>query len=562
MNKRTNAKAHARRQNLRRVLDHLRDRSESHHGYGQTRRERRAVIRRTDWALTRILQLQSMWSDRLGHHVFPSEAIFLSMFTNEIPDDFYMGVRFVRDYGCPNTRYGHNPAVLLKATRDAYATWQEESESTSLPHLDTLDDGDFRTVDTGDLFHTDDTYYCDACDEYHSDTVDSIEVITGLAGTQTVRSETHCRGSNSSFYCDVSDAHYCDSRYTMSSTSSGDTICHEYADAAGWYWDDDDDVWRDESGSSSSSSIPGYHNGNRSGLRSVLNTMQGSVPATAGDRMFGVEVEVNFDAGYSSMLSWYEQNRDSSACIERDGTLNDMTGVEIISPPLPLTSWQQGNWFTDLIEAARKAGARGWQHRGDHGVHVNCDLRGLSRTECAMFYATVNNLSSVFISVSGRVPWRGGYHKVSRLNAGSDDIMYDMARLTGMSADDKYQACRLNHYADCPMAEVRTFGSNVRPGALREYIELCSSVIEFVREAFASGSERLLGPVGSDGDGTQLVPAMRILNNTHQQYLAFLGERSDYPSISRLLSTIGVLSSADDEVAGDAMDRDEAESAD
>ena len=119
--------------------------------------------------------------------------------------------------------------------------------------------------------------------------------------------------------------------------------------------DDDDEEGRDDG-------IFEYHDSHRPWNRT---TVEGEV--------YGVELEVYApDRGDFAAYA-----RDLGFLAERDSSLCEDHGVEIIGAPLHFESYYQvnGPWIK-LLSYARTTGIRGWRAGCGYGIHVNINRRG------------------------------------------------------------------------------------------------------------------------------------------------------------------------------------------
>lgn len=411
--------------------------------------------------LDAMADLRKLWAGRLNQSVDTYTAFCFSCLTNSI-NPFDEDVRWV---------FNDNERLSVKAA-ESFNDWRSELDRDALPFGE-FDPEDHCLVAVGKYYeYEEDTWWCDHCDERHGASEDSTEVVTRLNGTRPVAYATVCSNANY-FYCDYSGEYYDGDIFNSAESDRHDTVCDEVMRASDWYWDEENDRWTEDD--PSEGTIPDYHDGNRSAIRRAVDQMARHPLTNRKYRRYGIEMEVDFDSR-DDAIEWYNDQIPTDACIERDGSLNRGTGVEIISTPIPLTEWRSDNWYTNLLATARDAGATAWRHRATYGCHVNVDLRGVTDQQVALFVALVNNMESLYAIVSGRRKvYNGGYTKVERFDPNAPLLGVDNYIRLG----SKYQPVRVEHMSepDLRYAEVRTFGANLRPGAVLEYIELVDATL-------------------------------------------------------------------------------------
>lgn len=367
------------------------------------------------------------------------------------------------------------------------------------------------------------TWYCEECDCKHTDDVSANEVVTSMNVCGRVMAYATACDEMSSFYCNESDRHYCASEFNEGNTTSGNTICCEWAETQDEWCCNDDDEWT--TSPESDTEIPDYHDADRSIIRRALGEMHSeTITVTKLTRRFGVEIEMEF-SNSDDRERWYCQNIDGSDCAiaETDGSLDDDNGLEVISTPVMFKDWHHDTPFIKLVRSARANGAKGWDVRGTYGVHINMDMRDLTSEEIHLTYAAVNNMSGMWELLSGRKMPMGGFNKLDVPNsmAVSDvwDAYYQQSRC---QRNTKYQPIVIKDYGDrlC-FAEVRTFGSNLRGGAVLEYIQLCSAVVEWVKSVS-----------NAPHDGPMAVPVLQVYaDQPHHRFLLWLDKQDGYDQL-------------------------------
>lgn len=485
-------------------------------------KERRALREYTRYQNQRekvFANIRTLWRSRLGQSVTEYEAYCFSCFTNGIDP-------FASDY---KSLFDSSERLSVSAA-NAFNDWRDSLDRFSLS-FDAFDSEDYGMVEVKRHYENeDDTWWCDHCDARHGSDEDRTEVIIRMNGTRPTAYATYCSSADY-FYCDYSGNYYCSDNFDSAESDRHDTVCDQYMRASDWYWDNDLDRWTEDD--PSSSSIPDWHDGDRSAIGQAVSWMARNPLTDRKYRRYGIEMEVDFNSREEA-VSWYEDNSGSDACIERDGSLDDDTGVEIVSPPMALSEWRTGNWYTELLESARAEGAKAWSLRTRYGCHVNVDLRAVTDQQVALFVALVNNMEPLYVLASGRRKvYNGDYTKVTNFDP--------TERLLGVNQHitmgEKYQPVRVADIADPDrrFAEVRTFGANLRPGAVLEYIELVDATLCYAQYLSTMPYQLDL----FDDIPLSAYPIAEAFNDSVNGFLRWLP--SEYTALARLLNHRGVV---------------------
>ena len=432
--------------------------------------------RRRDNALTELKRvvdpLVAMWATRLDCEVSQRNAIMLSLLASEM--DAFDNGRPVNDAISHLSGHGYLPERLGRK----FQQWTREVSDKVDNHptfpID-LNEVGFVCTDSHRYVNENDAWYCDACDEYHDDTVDTVEAVTRLYSPSRYSSDAVCSNTDT-FYCNASDRHYLSDNFCQAEDEHGDTVCNEWCEMSGWYYDHSNDCWSEYG---PSNSIPDYHGGDRSAIYDAINEMRRTTLTDRKERRYGIEMEVEFGCS-SDRQEFFDAFKDNTpACMELDGSLSDERGLEIISPPIKLSEHRDGTWFSEMLQSARSDhGATAWRHRASYGCHVNVDLRGVTDGQVALFVALVNNMAPLYSMVSGRKRvYNGSYKCIDRFDPTLDKNFYGVDHAIDLT--DKYQPVRVANLSspESRFAEVRTFGANLRPFAMLEYIELVDATL-------------------------------------------------------------------------------------
>lgn len=396
------------------------------------------------------------------------------------------------------------------------------------------------------IIQEDNTWYCGECDCRHTDDISANEVVTSMNACGRVTAYATACKEMPSFYCTESDRYYCDRTFNDGNTTSGNNICCEWAETQDEWRCNDDGEWT--TSPDSDTEIPDYHDADRSIIREALDEMYDetvTVTVTKLTRRFGVEIEMEFSDSYDRG-QWYCQNIDGADCAiaELDGSLDDDNGLEVISTPVMFKDWHHDTPFIKLVRSARAYGAKGWDVRDTYGVHINMDMRDLTSEEIHLTYAAVNNMSGMWKLLSGRQLPTGGFNKLDVPKSMADSDVWDSyLQQTRNQRNAKYQPIVIKNYGDrlC-FAEVRTFGSNLREGAVLEYIQLCSAVVEWVKSVS-----------NAPHDGPMTVPVLQVYaDQPHHRFLLWLDKQDGYDQLRsqverfrELLNTLDVSQLAD-----------------
>ena len=476
-----------------------------------------------------VNRICNMWYERLelDRSLSASEGLILSAISKgdlEALDTLAMVPRWHNEYANllvrEYTKQGNTELLNERITArfikwlDAHSDWIDRDTLFSDLGIVIADDK---------LVQEDNTWYCEECDRQHTNDVSSNEVVTSMTGSGRATAHATACDEMPSFYCNESDRYYCHREFNAGETTSGNDICREWAETQDEWRCTDDGEWTTEP--ESNTEIPDYHDADRSIIRRAQREMlDETATVTKLTRRFGVEIEMEFSDS-DDRERWYCQNIDGSDCAiaERDGSLDDDNGLEVISTPVMFKDWHHDTPFIKLVRSARANGATGWDVRDSYGVHINMDMRDLTHEEIHLTYAAVNNMSGMWKLLSGRRMPNGGFNKLDVPESMVvSDVWDSYARQTSNHRNTKYQPIVIKDYGDrlC-FAEVRTFGSNLREGAVLEYIQLCSAVVEWVKSV-----------INTPHDGPMTVPVLQVYaDQPHHRFLLWLDKQDGYDQL-------------------------------
>lgn len=133
----------------------------------------------------------------------------------------------------------------------------------------------------------------------------------------------------------------------------------------------------------------GYHSGHP-GWRNH-GTLEG--------RFIGIEFEVEAHGGsYSRICELLPDFDDPRPLVERDGSLSDSSGCEIIFPPLSLASLRSKN---NMFHESVRALSGHTRHTTNTGMHMNINCRTWNTRKIGLFIALVHNLPRASLEILG-----------------------------------------------------------------------------------------------------------------------------------------------------------------
>lgn len=341
------------------------------------------------------------------------------------------------------------------------------------------DRGYYRCAD-GVFAHEDRTFICERHQERYSDNAFSHEVVVGRSGgANQYQTWSEDAVNNYAFYCSESKEYYDCTEFCSGSTSNGDDICTEWAQRNGWYWHegpeywatyapDEDDADDEDDEDGRDRMIPDYHDAYR-------NWTERLALANRSTRAFyGLEIEVEFNSWDERRYfyeKWIHSTDCSEVCAERDGSLSDSRGLEIITRPYSLDELRSPDCYLRKVLAAAAKTAGDTDIAEDYGIHVNTNWGRLSNEHQKRVRDFVFNLQVLSQYVAGRGNTEySSYSDYYRDNPG-----------------EHYSAVHRrdgnNDYLPLGRAgEFRIFRSTVKYDRLLSYVEFVDAITEWTRD--------------------------------------------------------------------------------
>ena len=321
---------------------------------------------------------------------------------------------------------------------------------------------------TEDGWYTDDAFRCELHEVWYSQYTRSFDVIVqwrhGVRLTQTWSDQAV---DEEAFFCQGSQRYYASSAFDSGETLDGETVCDAWAELNG-YWTDGDGRWRPESDDEEGDDcrIPAYHDAYRPWLIETART--------APIAYYGLEVELCFECG-SDRLDYFEEMGFPTADLtaERDGSLDDDEGLEVISRPFALAELRQHrNPLQQAMEAAERYDVAMPSPEG-YGVHVTTNAQRLTSDHRARLVDATYDMRALTEFVAGRK------NDADFFNYGNKKDR----------RDDKYTAI---HERPDGSFEFRVFRGTPDWQVLLSYVEYVDALTEWTRNP----ANPTQGPVG------------------------------------------------------------------
>ncbi len=341
---------------------------------------------------------------------------------------------------------------------DACAAWFDRAEEACGIHR--TEDGHF----------TADAFRCELYEIWYSRQTRAIEVVVRWRhGLRTVETWSEDAVEESAFFCEGSQRYYASSAFDAGQTVDGDTVCDTWAELNG-YWSGSDGRWRDEDerdedDDDDTCPIPSYHDADR---QWSVETARLSAVA-----YYGLEIELCFESA-GDRLDYYEEldfpNADLTA--ERDGSLDDDQGLEVITRPFTLPELRQHrNPLQQAMEAADRYDVACPSPLG-YGVHITTNAQRLTSDHRRRLVDATYDMRALTEFVAGRKsnPEYYSYNK-------------------GCRGGEKYTA--INERSDGSF-EFRVFQGTPDWQVLLSYVEYVDALTEWTRNP----ANPTQGPVG------------------------------------------------------------------
>ena len=157
---------------------------------------------------------------------------------------------------------------------------------------------------------------------------------------------------------------------------------------------------------------------------------------------------------------------------ESDGSLDEESGVEFITPPLNMGECAKaGSELHNFILKLRKNHFIGWDAGTDYGMHINVDRESFNNhLHQACFALTINNAQALSEVVAGRreTHW-------ATYNMKATDEAIERARFAG---SDHYSAVAIRSR----VLEVRIFRSTLKWSSVQKNIQYVQAAFEFAKK--------------------------------------------------------------------------------
>ncbi len=360
----------------------------------------------------------------------------------------------------------------------ASSVWFERAETTC---------GIYRTEDG---WFTDQAFFCELHDVWYSRRTQLHHVVVrcrnGIWDEETWSDDAV---EESAFYCDASQRYYARSAFDAGRTIDGDTVCDTWAEYNG-YWSDPSGHWRndDPDDFDDDCAIPGYQDADRPW--SVVTARSAAIA------YYGLEIELYFDSGHDR-LDYYEEAGfpTSDLTAERDGSLDEDEGLEVISRPFSLAELRQhNNPLQQAMELAERYDVASPSPSG-YGVHITTNAQRLTGDHRRRLVDATYDMRALTEFVAGR-------------KCNHEYYSYNKA---GRHAE-KYTA--INERSDGSF-EFRVFQGTPDWQVLLSYVEYIDALTEWTRNP----ANPTKGPVG------------------HALFRAWVHATGRYPALSRRFTT-------------------------
>lgn len=321
---------------------------------------------------------------------------------------------------------------------------------------------------TEDGWFTDRSFFCGLHEVWYSKRTQAHQVAvrcrTGIWDTETWSDDAV---EESAFYCDGSQRYYASSAFDAGRTVDGDTVCETWAELNG-YWSDDDGHWRygDPDEDDDGNAIPAYHQADR-----AWSVATARVAAIA---YYGLEIELCFENEHDR-LDYYEEMGfpTGDLAAERDGSLDEEEGLEVISRPFTLFELRQPrNPLQRAMELAERYEVVSPCPTG-YGVHVTTNAQRLGRDHRRRLVDATYDMRPLTEFVAGRKNDADYYNYGNKVSRGGC----------------KYTA--INERSDGSF-EFRVFRGTAQWSVLLSYVEFVDALTEWTRNP----ANPTHGPIG------------------------------------------------------------------
>jgi len=309
----------------------------------------------------------------------------------------------------------------------------------------------FVHTEDGEYVHEDNTWTCEKTGKVYSDDVDAISVYVTRWSTQE-----WCQDAADSyaFFCDKSGDYYSNNRFTEIDVE-GDTICKENYEDDLYYWDSDGEYhWEEEEEEEEENDIPDYHDEYRPWEEKNFGK----------ELVFGCELELK---ATDDRVTVKDIANNCNLIAERDGSLCDTYGIEIIGPPMKLEEYSSNsNWMKFLEKVNGEA--KGWDAGKGYGMHISINRKALSDFHTGKLLVFIHSNEELCEKIAGRGATEYQTYVDKKIPHGK--LYYG----------DKYEALAIR---DRNRLECRIFRSTLKPSSFLKNLEFVAAAIEFTRFA-------------------------------------------------------------------------------
>jgi len=319
--------------------------------------------------------------------------------------------------------------------------------------------------ENGELHDEDDTWTCERCKCHFHDDEAGGEIRVGESRRANERWCDDCATNHATECADCSTV-CSEDCYGTGRDQRGDMVCPCCADNY-FTCDNCDNVFHNDyygangccdmcSSSSDDDDVPAYHGSPKPWAQGCGSGL-----------LFGCELEILAKSDRSTV---YDLATNAGLFGERDGSLNDERGIEIIGKPMSLREHQcaDGPWLSFLRAVQGKAS--GWDAGTGYGLHVSINRTPLSALYQGKLLVFVHQNKILCEKVAGRTENQWAKYHAKKLTSGK------------IAEGEKYEALavRSKH-----RLEMRIFRSTLKEGFLRA-VEFAAACVEFTRNVSPS----------------------------------------------------------------------------
>jgi hypothetical protein len=259
-----------------------------------------------------------------------------------------------------------------------------------------------------------------------------------------------------------------------------------YFDADTYYelFDNDNDDDEDED-----DGLHGYHSAHRNFVEQSQDKR--FVP-------LGVELEVYADNRYDAVQSIRSNARFNDTYLERDGSLDDDHGFEIITQPLGKVEWE--TFAPALLNTLMDNKVLGYNHRDTHtsyGIHISINreyLSPLQEARMSLFLTATENEGFVK-AIAQRNAIYGGSTSIQIGSIGKTEQRVSRVGGLGSYNKGKKKIYGMGKYSPLNLkndvAECRIFQSTLHPQSFMKNLEFIWALVEWTNVKSATGSSWL-----------------------------------------------------------------------